>query len=242
MEGGSRATDKPKTENAMEQRIHSMIGFVRRWNDHVVILLNLELILLSYLSHSDAEIERLRASNSPTVILLSEDMLIGLAMLYLNFLAIKQLVMAMFYDTAFFRAEGAAKIFTIDLSNKKTKDNEANAYGSGLMALLHAIASYLADVLIILLITWSFGASAMTSFSDNVMCAFMLAVLMRESVTICKVPAAPKISANIKAVAKEDRTTASNSDDVTRPKVSSKIMTEEEVENNEPNQMPGQLE
>lgn len=44
----------------MEQRIHSIIGFVRRWNDHVVILLNAELIVLGYLSHSDAEIERLR--------------------------------------------------------------------------------------------------------------------------------------------------------------------------------------
>jgi len=223
----------------MEQRIHSIIGFVRRWNDHVVILLNAELIVLGYLSHSDAEIERLRLSNTPTQILLSEDMLIGLAMLYLNFLAIKQLVMAMFYDTAFFRAEGAAKIFTIDLSGKKTKENEANAYGSGIMALLYAVVSYLADMLIILLVTWTFGASVITSFSDNLTCAFMLAVLMRESVTICKVPSAPKISANIKAVAKEDRTTASNSDDFTRPLGRSKIMNEEGIEHN---QMPGRLE
>lgn len=92
---------------------------MRKWNDHVVILLNAELILLSYLSTSDAEIERLKSINSPQRILLSEDMVISLAMLYLNFLAMKQLMMAMFYDTAFFRAEGAAKIFTIDLSGKK---------------------------------------------------------------------------------------------------------------------------
>ena len=119
MEGERRNIEKPKTENAMEQRIHSVIGFVRKWNDHIVILLNAELILLSYLSHSDAEIERLKSINSPARILLSEDMVISLAMLYLNFLAMKQLMMAMFYDTAFFRAAGAAKIFTIDLSGKK---------------------------------------------------------------------------------------------------------------------------
>ena len=49
--------------------------------------------------------------------------MLGLGMLYLNFLAIKQLVMAMFYDTAFFRAEGAAKIFTIDLSDNPKDEN-----------------------------------------------------------------------------------------------------------------------
>ena len=95
--------------------------------------------------------------------LLSEDMVIGLGMLYLNFLAIKQLVMAMFYDTAFFRAQGAAKIFTIDLSNDPKDENVANAYGSGLMALAHAVVSYLADMIVILFVTWSFGASALTS-------------------------------------------------------------------------------
>ena len=68
------------------------------------------------------------------------------------------------------------------------------------MAMLHAVTSYLADMVVILVVTWAFGASMLTTFSDNVILAFMLAVLMRESITICKVPAAPRISANIKAV------------------------------------------
>ena len=66
--------------------------------------------------------------------------------------------------------------------------------------MLHAMTSYLADMLVILIVTWAFGASLLTTFSENVILAFMLAVLMRESITICKVPAAPRISANIKAV------------------------------------------
>ena len=42
----------------LEQRIHSVMAFVANYNDYVVILLNAEMILLSFLSHADAEIER----------------------------------------------------------------------------------------------------------------------------------------------------------------------------------------
>ena len=66
--------------------------------------------------------------------------------------------------------------------------------------MMHAVVSYLADMIVILVVTWAFGASVLTSLTDNVILSFMLAVLMRESITICKVPAAPRISANIKAV------------------------------------------
>lgn len=117
----------------------------------------------------------------------------------------------------------------------------SNAYGSGLMALLHAAASYLADMVVILIVTWAFGASALTSLTDNIILAFMLAVLMRESITICKVPAAPRISANIKAVSEQDRSTG-ESDEVTRPRAARKPMTEEEKDDIDANQMPGRLE
>ena len=42
--------------------MHSVMTFVSNYNDYVVILLNAEIILLSYLSHADAEIERAKGT------------------------------------------------------------------------------------------------------------------------------------------------------------------------------------
>ena len=42
--------------------MHSVMSFISNYNDYAVILLNAEMILLSYLSHADAEIERAKGT------------------------------------------------------------------------------------------------------------------------------------------------------------------------------------
>ena len=60
----------------LEQRMHSVMTFVASYNDYVVILLNAEMLLLSYLSHADAEIERSKGTAEGIKnYLLSEEML-----------------------------------------------------------------------------------------------------------------------------------------------------------------------
>ena len=156
--------------------------------------------------------------------------MLTLAFLYLNFLAVKQLVMAMFYDMAFHRAEKAAKLFTIDLSKKKRGDNMSGANGSTIMSIVCFLFYFAVDALGLATLTWLFGASAFVNFWENLYLGLMLAVIVRESVTICKVPAVPQISANIKTV-DEARTDASEG---SAPKISEAAQRS--------NEMPGRLE
>jgi hypothetical protein len=94
--------------------------FVANYNDYIIILLNAEMVLLSYMSHADAEIERTKGiAEGVKNYLLSEELLMQIVMIYLNFLMIKQIVQAMFNDMTFNRAEKAASIFTIDMSRKR---------------------------------------------------------------------------------------------------------------------------
>ena len=162
--------------------------------------------------------------------LLSEDTVLALAFLYLNFLAVKQLVMAMFYDMAFHRAEKAAKLFTIDLSRKKQRDNISGANGSTPMSIACFLFYFGVDALGLTVIAWLFGASVFVKFWENIQLGLLLAVIVRESVTVCKVPDIPKISANIKTV-DEARTDAS---DGSAPKISEASQRS--------NEMPGRLE
>lgn len=51
----------------------------------------------------------------------SEELVVSFIMIYLNFMFIKQIIVSMFIDTAFSRAERAAGFFTIDLSGNDEK-------------------------------------------------------------------------------------------------------------------------
>ena len=163
MDNKKKPPVKSEPAGGLESNVYTIMAFVRRWNDWIVILLNAEMILLSCMSTADAEIDRMNNNTQVAKpVFISEDMCFKLSMLYLNFLAIKQIMMAMFYDSAFSRAQGAAKLFTIDLSGKEP-ENPSNTYGSPFIAVANALVSYLTDATVLSLIAWGFGASALTS-------------------------------------------------------------------------------
>ena len=134
--------------------------FVANYNDYIIILLNAEMIVLNYLSHADAEIERTKGiADGVKNYLLSEELLMQIVMIYLNFLMIKQIMQAMFNDMAFNKAEKAASMFTIDMSRKRGQ-SVTGATQSTWMSVVLIIVYYACDVIIIAFLTWLFGASA----------------------------------------------------------------------------------
>jgi len=134
--------------------------FVANYNDYIIILLNAEMIVLNYLSHADSEIERTKGiADGVKNYLLSEELLMQIVMIYLNFLMIKQIMQAMFNDMAFNKAEKAASMFTIDMSRKRGQ-SVTGATQSTWMSIVLIIVYYACDAIIIAFLTWLFGASA----------------------------------------------------------------------------------
>ena len=120
-------------------------------------------------------------------------------MIYLNFLMIKQIIQAMFNDMVFNRAEKAASMFTIDLSRKRG-ESITGATQSTWMSVLLVFVYYACDAVVIALLTWLFGASAFVNKWDCIQLGCFAAVIMRESVTICRMPEIPKLEHALKKV------------------------------------------
>ena len=59
---------------------------------------------------------------------------------------------------------------------------------------------YACDAILIAFLTWLFGASAFVNTQDCLMLGCFSAVIMRESVTICRFPEIPKLENALKKV------------------------------------------
>lgn len=68
------------------------------------------------------------------------------------------------------------------------------------MSIVLIIAYYACDAVVIAFLTWLFGASAFVNIWDCLMLGCFAAVIMRESVTICRFPEIPKLEHAMKKI------------------------------------------
>ena len=80
------------------------------------------------------------------------------------------------------------------------------------MSIVLILVYYACDAVVIAFLTWLFGASAFVNIWDCLMLGCFAAIIMRESVTICRFPEIPKLEHAMKKIS-PSRNTADKSTD-----------------------------
>ena len=116
----------------------------------------MELFILYYLSRPLEEVEW--RSDQPKPKFISTEFVDICLYLFTNFLFMKQIIQALYYDFVYAKAVQTSKFFTVDLS-KKPEENKVNFKLSPISSLLKLTYYYAIDFLIAFILPCLFGSS-----------------------------------------------------------------------------------
>ena len=188
MNGNSDINRSNRGLSILDRVIHT----IENYNDYVMMVLCAEFCFLTCLSYSDAEYKRLvdastnhqssaaDRDNLRIYQILNESFLLLALGVALNFCALKQVLIRVFYLSKSSHIEQLLSIIEkgnmIQLDLKGTKPQRSGSIG----LIAQVMQSYLQDIAVLVIGSWLFGCSLYLSFQESFVSALAVSILLKE--------------------------------------------------------------